>query len=176
MFLSCGASPKACQMRAPLISTSRVSQRSADTPLRAVLRFRLQRLANQPRHRSSLIGRGAAWAQFVMQPGHILLQESPSPLAHRRVGQSHLTCNLHFRLAGGTQQNNPGSAHQSRRKGSRTAMPSSCSCCSGRRTKAAFGRPITIDTPHFGTGDVYIPSNTIATYLWDITLGARRGC
>src|SRR6267154_2969177 len=27
------------------------------------------------------------------------------------------------------------------------AMPSSCSRCSGRRTKAAFGRPIAIDTP-----------------------------
>src|SRR5260370_20932068 len=27
------------------------------------------------------------------------------------------------------------------------AMPSSCSRCSGRRTKAAFGRPISIDTP-----------------------------
>jgi hypothetical protein len=27
-------------------------------------------------------------------------------------------------------------------------MPSSCSRCSGRRTKAAFGRPIAIDTPH----------------------------
>jgi len=35
-----------------------------------------------------------------MQPGHILLQESLPPLAHRRVGKSHLARNLQVGLAG----------------------------------------------------------------------------
>jgi hypothetical protein len=55
-----------------------------------------------------------------MQPGHILLQESLPPLAHCRVGESDLARNLQVRLARSTQQNNPGPAHQSCRKGSRT--------------------------------------------------------
>src|ERR1019366_3607358 len=91
-----------------------------DTPVRAVFRFRLQRLANQPRHTLITDRAWATWTQLIMQPSHILLQKSSPPLAHRRVGQSHLACNLHVRLSGSTQQNNPGPSDQSRRKRSRT--------------------------------------------------------
>src|SRR3990172_3321016 len=91
-----------------------------DAPVCAVFRLRLQRLANQPRH---TLVTDRAWAtrtQLIMQPGYILLQKSPPPLAHRRVGQSHLARNLRIRLSGSTQQNNPGPSDQSRRKRSRT--------------------------------------------------------
>src|ERR1019366_1871017 len=91
-----------------------------DTPVRAIFRFRLQRLANQLRHTLVTDRAWATWTQLIMQPRHILLQKSSPPLAHRRVGQSHLACNLHVRLSGSTQQNNPGPSDQSRRKRSRT--------------------------------------------------------
>jgi hypothetical protein len=59
-----------------------------------------------------------------MEARDILLQKSPPPLAQRRVGQSHLTRNLHIRLSGSTQQNNPGSSDPSRMKRSRTGQAS----------------------------------------------------
>src|ERR1035437_5181376 len=91
-----------------------------DTPVRAVFRFRLQRLANQLRHTLVTDRAWATWTPLIMQPRHILLQKSSPPLARRRVGQSHLARNLHIRLSRSTQQNNLGPSDQSRRKRSRT--------------------------------------------------------
>src|ERR1039458_10059567 len=83
-----------------------------DTPVRAVFRFRLQRLANQLRHTLVTDRAWATWTQLIMQPRYILRQKSSPPLAHRRVGQSHLARNLHIRLSRSTQQNNLGPSDQ----------------------------------------------------------------
>ena len=56
------------------------------------------------------------------------------------------------------------------------AIPSSCSRCSGRKTKAAFGRPIAIDTPHSALEMPIFPANDSLGigFKWAIIRG-RRG-
>src|SRR5260370_15204150 len=65
-----------------------------DTPMRTAFRFRFQRLAHQLRHTIVTDRAWAAGAQLVMEPGHILLQKSPSPRAHGGLGRSQLPGNL----------------------------------------------------------------------------------
>ena len=110
-----------------------------------------------------------------MQPGHILLQEAPPPLAHRRVAKSHLARNLQVRLAESTQQNNPGPAHQSCRKGSRTGHAFELFPLFRPQNQGRFRSSHCHRHPPFCTGDAYIPSNTIATYLWDRILADAGG-
>src|SRR5258708_28955975 len=146
-----------------------------DTPVRAVFRFRLQRLANQLRHTLVTDRSWATRAQLVMQPGHILLQKSLPPLAHRRVGQSHLARDLHVRLSGSTQQNNPGPSDHPRRKRSRTPEAFEPFTLLRTQNQRRFRPSHRHRHPPFCTRDAYIPSNTIATYLRDRTLGETHG-
>src|SRR5713226_1648955 len=105
-----------------------------------------------------------------MQPGHILLQEAPPPLADGGVGQSQLARNLQVRLPRSTQQNNLGPTHEPRRKRARTGQAFELSALLRTQNQSRFRSSHGHKPPPFCTGDAYIPSNTIAIYLWDSTL------
>src|SRR5713226_10238875 len=105
-----------------------------------------------------------------MQPGHILLQEAPPPLADGGVGQSQLARNLQVRLPRSTQQNNLGPTHEPRRKRARTGQAFELSALLRTQNQSRFRSSHGHKHPPFCTGDAYIPSNTIAIYLWDSTL------
>src|SRR5437879_11998160 len=69
---------------------SRLACDLPDAPVRAVLRFRLQRFANQPGHALVADRARAARTQLVGQPGHISRQASGPTLATRTFPQSRL--------------------------------------------------------------------------------------
>src|SRR5215469_7914206 len=109
-----------------------------------------------------------------MEPGHPLFEEAPPPLAYRGVGPSQLACNLHVRLARGTEQNDSGPTHQSRRKRSRTGQALQLFALFRMQNQRRFRSSHCHRHPPLCTRDVYVPSNTIAIYLWDTTLDASN--
>src|SRR5215467_3481482 len=109
-----------------------------------------------------------------MQTGYPLLEEAPPPLAHRSVGYLQLLRNLQVGVPRSTQQNNLGSTHQSCRKGARIRQTFQLLALLRIQDQCRFRSSHRHKHLHCAREMLRIPSNTIATYLWDIILDRHR--
>src|SRR5450755_4915151 len=107
-----------------------------------------------------------------MQSSYILFYKSLPPFPHGGVRHTQLARNLHVALADCTQQNNLSPAHQTRRKGSRTGHTFQLFALLRTQNQSRFRSSQGHRHPHSALENANIPSNTIATYLWDKTLEA----
>src|SRR5712691_9356069 len=169
----CGSSPNACQMRCTVDFESRVWPAIWRT-LQCVPSFGFVSnvLRTNCATRSSLIGRGRPGRNSSCNPDtpcsknrcrHLPTVALVSPIWRaicRFVLPEALSKIILARLTSPAGRDRE------------LARLSSCSCCSGRKTNCAFGRPIAIGTPILHWRYPY-SRNSIAIYLWDSTLAER---
>src|SRR5260370_20193016 len=147
-FCRCGSNPKACQMRCTVDFDTRVSAAICRI-LQCVPPFGFVSsvLRTNCATRSSLIGRGRPGRNSSCNPATSYLRKRRRHLPTVALVSSNCRAICRFVLPEALSKiilariTNPAGRDRE------LAKPSSCSRCSGFKTKAAFGRPIAIGTP-----------------------------
>src|ERR1700739_3395206 len=111
-----------------------------------------------------------------MQTGYPVFEKAPSPLAYRSVAHLQWLRNLKVRLPRSTQQNHLGPTHQPCRKRAGIGQAFQLFALLRIQKQRRFRSSHRHKHLHCAREMLIIPSNTIATYLWDSTLAEGLDC